>query len=98
MAFERFLEETSINELQKAPLFKKYLRKDCLNGSVFPAIRRNRVDFYYKGGKLFSWEAGDRKGFRTHHKYASVLCGQQGDYIKEGDLLEDRLRRITDFC
>ncbi|MEK0337975.1 MAG: hypothetical protein QQN41_11135, partial [Nitrosopumilus sp.] len=45
-------------------LFRSKLQTDK---DVFPAIRNNIVDFYYKGGKLFEYKADK---FRTHFKYA----------------------------
>jgi len=98
MSFERSLDDASIQALMSTKLFNDYLRDDCQNGDVFPAIRRNRVDFYYRGGKLFSWENGKGKGFSTHHKYASVLCGQDKHYVTESQLKAPTVRLIKDFC
>ena len=98
MSFERYLDEESIQALQDTALFSKRLRNDCNSGDVFPAIRQNRVDFYYKGGRLFSWEKGDSKGFSTHHKYASVIHGQKRDDCVTDAALENReLRLIGSF-
>ena len=97
MSFERYLDEESIQALQDTVLFSECLKKDCNNGSVFPAIRQNRVDFYHKGGRLFSWEKGDSKGFSTHHKYASVIHGQKDDYITDAALENREIRLISSF-
>jgi hypothetical protein len=58
-----------IDKLQKEALFERLL-PDIESGQVFPAIRLNRVDFYYGGGKLFTF---DNMGFGTHLKYASIF-------------------------
>jgi len=62
-------------------LFTEKLLPDIEKGTVFPAIRRDYVDFYHKGGNLFSF----RKGFSTHKKYASIIKSKS-DYISELDL------------
>jgi len=76
MAFERIFTDT--DKLKHEPLFER-LSHDIINRfkksnryrDVFPAIRNRRIDFYHKGGKLFSYDATN--GFTTHHKYASVV-------------------------
>lgn len=94
-AFTREFDQYSIGALQMSSLFTCHLKADCVNGTVFPAIRNNRIDFYYRGGKLFSWNKADK--FYTHHKYASVLYGQTSDYVKESDFSGGNLRLVTDF-
>ena len=64
MAFIRKLNPRKISSLGSEKLFRSKLQTDI---DVFPAIRNNIVDFYYKGGKLFEYKAGK---FRTHFKYA----------------------------
>lgn len=81
--FTRQLSDVCINKLQKEPLFTDCLLDDIQKGNVFPAIRKNRVDFYYRGGKLFSYSEPDL--FVTHIKYASILFGNKY-YINEKSL------------
>jgi hypothetical protein len=86
--------------LKNESLFKSRLVPDVVNRysgrkdigrDVFPAIRNNRIDFYHKGGKLFSYNEND--GFSTHHKYASVVQKlSNSDYLTQNDL-----RAINDF-
>ena len=90
MAFVRRFPEDAIKKLQDEPLFQDFLQKDIENGSVFPAVRKDRVDFYHRGGNLFSFNG---KVFRTNRKYASVLAYPK-DYITEADL-EHELVRVT---
>jgi hypothetical protein len=82
MAFVRRFPDAAIKELEATDLFRECLRPDIVERSrgridrgrdVFPAVRNGRMDFYYKGGKLFSYSK--RSGFTTHHKYASVIRG-----------------------
>lgn len=82
MAFVRRFPEDAIKKLQDEPLFQNCLREDIENGSVFPAVRRDRMDFYHRGGNLFSFNG---KIFRTHQKYASVLA-YSNDYVTEEKL------------
>jgi hypothetical protein len=87
-SFRRQVSKSLIEQLKSDPLFVEHLLPDITNSKrkerVFPAIRNGRVDFYYAGGKLFSYREG--KGFSTHVKYAAVLTGVAGDYITEGEL------------
>jgi len=77
MAFVRKLDPRKINSLRSEKLFRSKLQIDK---DVFPAIRNNIVDFYYKGGKLFEYSAGE---FRTHYKYAILL-----EQIKQPEISE----------
>ncbi len=61
---------------------------------VFPAIRNNRVDFYFCGNKLFSF---DEMGFSTHIKYASVL-EFKGKYVNEDKYNGDGIKKPISFA
>lgn len=83
----------------KDPLFQRLLpdiiedRKGTFrNTDVFPAVRKGEIDFYYRGGKVFSHD-GTR--FSTHVKYASVIPYAKGDYISQDDL--GQLPQIKSF-
>ncbi|MBA7714053.1 hypothetical protein ES703_123067 [subsurface metagenome] len=53
--FKRNLSRITIDRLLGNKLFTDKLRPDIEKGSVFPAIRGDYLDFYYKGGNLFYW-------------------------------------------
>lgn len=105
MSFVRSFSDAAIEQLQQEALFMHKLRTDIVTGSarqrqkehsvVFPAVRDGRIDFYWAGGKLFSYVPGT--GFSTHHKYASVLTGHNGDYVAESSLKNGKARLIEDF-
>lgn len=92
MAFERRF--TEIEKLKAEPLFQQCLLRDIINRfeerpdryrDVFPAVRKDRIDFYYKGGKLFSYDG--KTGFKTHHKYASVIkFDDKNPYVSDTNL------------
>jgi len=95
MGFERHDKKDLISKkkLQNESLWKNHLEADCRKGEVFFAIRNDRLDFYHKGGRLFSYTD---KGFTTHVKYAAVI--DQADskyYLNEAELGTFRL--TTDF-
>jgi hypothetical protein len=52
--FIREFKTTNIAKLagDDLALFKQ-LQRDCQSGEVFPAVRKNRLDFYYSGGVLY---------------------------------------------
>ncbi len=90
--FIRDLDDDLIEKLQHEQLFQEHLLGDIRSGEVFPAIRNNRVDFYYGGGKLFAYTT---EGFVTHIKYAAVFEGEK-NYVKESDL--PNLKHIDCFA
>lgn len=89
MSFVRNLDAKIIGQLKEFAqdensLFARLCEEAKLKDkAVFPAVRNNRIDFYYLGGKLFSFKGND---FSTHHKYASVITNIKGDYIKQSQL------------
>ena len=109
MAFERRFSDAAIEKLEAERLFRNCLLPDIegrnsrRNGQgVFPAVRKNRMDFYYKGGKLFSYSGRSR--FTTHYKYASVIKRDGGsEYVTDANLqaissFEDGYERIKENC
>lgn len=102
MPFKRNFD--SINDLENQPLYDECLKPDIKSGVVFPAVRNNRMDFYYLGGKLFSFD--HKNLFSTHLKYASVAIGDNlGPYVTQEDLEEiaiasfvDGYERIKENC
>ncbi len=81
--FSRRLDQDIISKLKAEPLFSDCLLPDIEKGHVFPAVRNNRVHFYYGGSRLFEYTTS---GFRTHVKFASVLIGKRSGYIDESQL------------
>lgn len=92
--FKRGFNNGLIINLKKSSLWTNCLKMDCLNGNVFPAVRNDRIDFYHKGGKLFSFVENN---FKTHVKYASVIDSNNDNlnYLSEDQLKEQKL--ISDF-
>lgn len=78
MVFTRYIDDASIVQSPKSEeLFRDHLIHDAKNGDVFPAIRRNSIDFYYFGSRLFEY----RQRFKTHRKF--VLLANKKDYLSE---------------
>jgi hypothetical protein len=93
--FERNFDTLSINKLNENPLWNGHLKDDCKNQKVFCAIRKNSLDCYHKGGRLFHFKW--TTGFETHFKYASVIANNKNDayYLKESELATKKL--ISNF-
>jgi len=89
---KRRLEKIIEDQLKESSLWSNKIEQDCKNQNVFLAIRDNRVDFYHKGGRLFTY---DSSGFRTHLKYASVITSNGEDYLTESKMSDYKL--ISDF-
>lgn len=88
--FKRNFNDELIKLLVNSDLYKEML-EDIKSGTVFPGIRSERIDFYHKGGKLFTF---DKDGFKTHVKYASVYKSDE-DYISESKI--SSLERIENY-
>lgn len=98
--FYRNFDSVAISKLQNDKLYIDNIQSDIISrnsgksqNNVFPAIREDIIDFYYKGGKLFGYSIS--KGFYTHAKYASVIENPSKDYINVTDL--NNCRIISDF-
>lgn len=92
MNFERKLENALIAEFLQTDFWKNYLKEECENQQLFLAIRNNTIGIYHKGGRLFSYE---KKEFKTHLKYASVIENPEKDYLTKKEL--SKVRLISDF-
>jgi hypothetical protein len=93
MTFKRNF--NSIKDLEDQPLYEECLLTDIKSGVVFPAVRNNRIDFYYLGSKLFSFD--HKNLFSTHLKYASVAIGDNlGPYVTQEDLKEISIANFVD--
>ena len=80
--FKRSLSDDLIAKLQNEKLYTDKLLPDIREGAVLPAVRKDKISFYYKGGRLFTY---NKSGFETHIKYC-VIPESNSDYIKEPDL------------
>jgi hypothetical protein len=85
--FSRFVKEDLIKELTKSALWKERLKVDCKAGEVFLALRKDAINFYYKGGKFLTF---DSNGYSTSVKNASVIVSKGGD-VREKQLGESVL-------
>lgn len=81
-SLNRTVSEELINDLKTKYLYKEKLLPDIKKGEIFPAIRENKVAFYYKNQRLFVY---DKNGFKTHIKYALTKRATE-DYYTEDDL------------
>lgn len=88
MVFIRRFEQNLLDELKSHALLSEKLRKDIETGEVFPAIRKDEMHFYHKGGRLLAF---DKRGFRTNAKYAMGICD---DNPLMGDIRERQLDNI----
>ena len=101
--FSRTCSETLIQELQETDLYRDFLERDISAkpsaDRVFPALRRDCIDFYYGGGRVFSFlKQKQNHEFVTHLKYASVLDPSKNrDYVSQSDLAKGRLPLIRTF-
>lgn len=82
MTFIRGFSVDRIKALKGSALFMNKLKNCIGTGEVFPAIRKNKMHFYYYGGRLFEFDGK----FKTHSKYGFVPTNEDG-YIYESTLI-----------
>ena len=92
--FIRNIKPDLLKQLKDHELFKNKLFNDIKNGKVFAALRNNRIDFYFKGGKLFSF---NKNGLLTHIKYATTPEDEIGSYVTESEFSEKCGNSIKSF-
>jgi len=82
--FNRQVSDDLIEKLKNEELWKK-LKNDCIkNRSLFLALRKDNISFYYRGGRLFNFDKKKGKyGFSTHIKFATQLGT---DYIRQDEI------------
>ncbi|MDE6200299.1 MAG: hypothetical protein K2M47_00250 [Clostridiales bacterium] len=77
MAFIREFNATQIQKMTNganAELFAK-LKADVFRGKVFPAVRKNELHFYYKGGCLYKFSGGLFKRDNNYERYGGDTEG-----------------------
>ena len=68
MGFIRNFNQGQIDRMQRDGLFEE-LKTDVLKGEVFPAVRKNELHFYYKGGCLYKFVGGSFLRDKNYEKY-----------------------------
>lgn len=77
MSFVRSLDEKQISALlsNKDIALYNLLKEDIMSGNVFPAIRKNELYFYYKGGCLYKFSNGIFIRDKAYEKYSGNFVG-----------------------
>lgn len=77
MSFIRCLAEKQISALYDKKNIELFnlLKNDVLSGDVFPAVRKNQLYFYYKGGCLFKYSNGAFTRDEAYKKYDLGIVG-----------------------
>lgn len=75
MSFIRSFSKTQINNMtgeENAELFTK-LKADVLKGEVFPAVRKDELHFYYRGGCLYRFSGNSFQRDKNYEKFGAGL-------------------------
>lgn len=75
MSFIRSFNQAQIDKMtseENGKLFNR-LKADVLSGEVFPAVRKNELHFYYKGGCLYKFVGGAFKRDKNFEKFGAGL-------------------------
>lgn len=77
MSFIRRLDEKQISALSTSKNIACYqlLKTDISLGKVFPAVRKNQLYFYYKGGCLYKFSNGIFIRDKAYGKYGDDIMG-----------------------
>lgn len=75
MSFVRELSPPQMQKLQSGENAEKFslLKADVLAGKVFPAVRKNELHFYYKGGCLYRFAGGAFRRDPNYEKFGKDL-------------------------
>jgi hypothetical protein len=104
MSFIREFDKKKCKQVKENKLWEK-LFSDIKDGIVYPAIRKERLDFYYAGGVLFRFEGKSYKFNTEYFKYIKELdpdlnilpyAGIKGSY-KSVDTLEREIGKKNYF-
>jgi len=71
----------------------KLLKEDIESGEVFPALRVNRIDFYYEGGCILNYKSN---GFFYNHDYLKYM-GENYTSLNQGNYLIDNKIGLKEF-
>lgn len=77
MEFVRCLDEkqrAALHNAQNGPLYAR-LKADVFAGLVYPAVRKNQLHFYYKGGCLYKFANGTFTRDPAYCKYGNPTPG-----------------------
>ena len=72
----------------------EHLKADVLKGEVFPAVRKNELHFYYKGGCLFRFCGGSFKRDKNFEKFG-VGYGHLPPYEKAKKENEEKFKNAA---
>ena len=75
MSFIRSFNQAQLDKMmsgENAVLFNR-LKADVLKGELFPAVRKNELHFYYKGGCLYKFAGGSFKRDKNFEKFGAGL-------------------------
>ncbi|MDF2544076.1 MAG: hypothetical protein K0S47_3794 [Herbinix sp.] len=92
MSFIRAFDEKRCNKVKESKMWEKILLPDIKAGQIFPAIRDEKLYFYYNGGVLFTFEGNSFK-YNTEyfkHVYRDQACPFQ---VKEGNYTLDKIEK-----
>ena len=95
--FGRGIDSRLIEKIKGTELFETKILPDIRNNAgdnyVFPAIRENRIDFYYYNSLLFEFDGR----YKTNYKFAFVPKEYKPTYVYEDDYEDDKIADVADF-
>jgi hypothetical protein len=93
MSFVRSFPDRKISFLEGEPLYK-LLRDDVKKGEVFPALRKDTLDFYCGGGVLFRF---DGKQFQRNPNYGGENINRRKGFVPQEIYGKDFLKSYESF-
>lgn len=96
VGLQRYLAKDEAERLKGQKLFRRMLEDIC-SGTVFPAIRKEEVHFYYGGGRLFRYAKGR---FYTNRRYLAddSKSVPSSEVAVPGDALDEIYARVKSAC
>ena len=66
--FKKEFKGFDFNKFKEEEIYE-FLKEDIENGDTFPALRDNRIDFYYEGGRIFQYKSNRFSYNSDYFKY-----------------------------
>lgn len=91
MAFIRQFNNFDFQKMAQEEIYK-FIEPEIQSGEIFPALRDNRIDFYYNGGCIYQYK---NKRFYCNPNYGKYLHGAVPSLTGESDYFIDSFSDIN---
>ena len=91
--FKKEFKGFDFNKFKEEEIYQ-LLKEDIKNGKIFPALRDNRIDFYYEGGRIFQYKS-NRFSYNTD--YFKYMGGKYTTINSENYMVDNNNFNLRSF-